>query len=204
MNYLKNLLFGLTLLCLSLPAVAVPIVDYTGGTIQGVLAGARTYGYDFSSSTSLRVTALGIFESLARPLEVVHDLGLWDDSGVLLASTTVSGTDTAVASANPMAQWRFADIAPLVLGAGTYFVGAYYTDDNEDDILLGGAPLISLPSITYGETRFGFGPALARPTMGFGSSSLAGATIMADVIPEPTTLALMGLGLAGLGSRKRK
>ena len=85
------------------PTSANPIIDFTDGRAEPVI-GTVTYGYDFSVLSPVQVTGLGVFESFARLLGASHEVGLWDSTGTLLASATVDGTDTIVASTDALGQ----------------------------------------------------------------------------------------------------
>lgn len=201
----RNLLFliSLTFFLRAPLGVAMPIVDFSGGSDGPIFNGGVTYGYDFTvNSGDFLVTGLGVYESLSRPLQVSHNVGLWNSGGGLLASTTVDSLDSVVASISGTGQWRVSDIASLTLSAGTYYVGASYTTSGEDNILTVAAAS-AVSGITYNSARFNFGAGLNFPSNPF-PTSLVGATVIGASVPVPATLALFGLGLAGLGWSRRK
>src|SRR5512135_2603468 len=51
--------------------------------------GTWTLGYSFSANSPISVVGLGVYDYLGNGLNVAHDVGLWNASGTLLASTTV-------------------------------------------------------------------------------------------------------------------
>ena len=95
-------------------------LDFSPGNIGavGVTSGAETNGYAFQDVTSTSVVALGSWD---YGISGTVSVGLWNSSGVLLASTTVNGTQTPVGSAPRV----FSSISPVALTPGdTYYVGS--------------------------------------------------------------------------------
>jgi len=167
-----------------------------------------TVGTRFETgANSLTVTALG-FEDTG--FGTSHQVGLWTDTGTLLVSTTVAGTDTL------MGQWRFALLKRLVvllpntvyrLGGEVINGGDPFTDDDavgsDGTINFGlNAPLtvmgtainefsvggFSFPGTLSPGSPFRWAPANALFTVEGGAE-----------IPEPSTFVLAFIGLLGLG-----
>ena len=96
------------------------------GTLDGPFAG-YTLGWEFDVTTPITVASVGWFDS-GSGLSASHPVGIYNSSGVLLASETVVADDPLVSSVAPQpgAGFRYHPLAaPLALGVGTYRIGAF-------------------------------------------------------------------------------
>jgi hypothetical protein len=147
-----------------------------------------TLGFEFSPNETISVTDLGsYFPSGATD---AHGVTVFDTSGVILASTTVTGTGTE--------GFDFTPIAPLTLTAGTdYIIGANtVADDWAYPVTFTVDSAINY--IGHVETsRGGVTPCFPGPAAGLPDDF--GANFKFSVVPEPSTWAMMLLGFAGLG-----
>lgn len=81
----------------------------------------ETVGWEFSVGEAIVVTELGYYDYGLDGLLTFHDVGIWDDSGNLLASALLNRGDDATLRGD----YRFVAIDPVVLEPGTaYIVGA--------------------------------------------------------------------------------
>jgi hypothetical protein len=94
-----------------------PIPNSNTGTFGGA-----TFGSSFTTKTACAVTHLGVYDHNQNGLNGNMQVGLWNASGVLLASTTVLRNDSLYRNC------RYHPLAtPLPLAANTrYYIGAYY------------------------------------------------------------------------------
>src|SRR5690348_2078491 len=93
---IEVVLLGASLFGLCHPAAAQnsSAVTFTGGN-PATGGGPQTRGYQFSISGPLLVTGLSYYDEGANGfLETGHPVGLWDQSGTLLAQTTVTNSST--------------------------------------------------------------------------------------------------------------
>jgi len=180
----------------------------------GVVASpaGQNIGWRFDVLSSMTVVGLGWFDDAGDGLVLSHQIGLWDNTGTLLASATVSAGTT-----DPLVgQFRTAGINPLVLAAGMgYTIGGYTTATAAgQDPFYFNAPYTTDPSVAYtGAVYSNFTPSFGRPTQsssavsGFFGPSFSVTPNVPNVsaVPEPATVALVGGGMLvlGLGARRR-
>jgi hypothetical protein len=204
------------------PARAGVIQAYFTADTTGNQAFGGNLGLDFNVNSPITVTALGAFDSGGLGFAPGITVGLFqrlpggdpsnDHTGTLLASLTITGTQGTVSG-----NYRFVDLAtPLVLPAGFYDIEAVgfngtnlnLNENFNDGSLIqtnDGGGLLSF----VGSGRFDGNGTLDYPffttdQQGFNTSShvFGGGSLLytpgGSVVPEPSTLALLGIGTAGL------
>lgn len=170
------------------------------GTVNDGMAGWR-----FTVDDDIYVESLGLFDNDSDGFNASHQVGIWDATGAtLLASTTVQA-GTASAAQGPTIRFgvfRFESIAPLALSAGeSYIIGANYVSD--DQFYYAAFDISSSSSISsITGVRSDAGSGFVAPMLGasnrFGPNFTF--TTAAEPVPEPSTLALFGIGGLGLCS----
>ena len=185
---------------------ADPVVTFnpaTGGSIPTHFN--RSLGWQFNVNTSLTVVGLGWFDNGANGLEVGHTVGIWDPSGALLASVFVPAGTVAPLDG----QFRTVAIAPLVLPVGVgYIVGGEDFETNLERIAFNVTQTVD-SHITYIGAAFSDNSGFTRPTnLSFVTTGgFYGPSFSVNgpaTVPEPTTMLLLGSGLAGIAFKVRK
>lgn len=158
-----------------------------------------TVAFKFVVNEAMEVTALGIVDSGPPGLLGAHDVGLWNESGVLLASTTVPGGETAELSNG----FRFAAIDPLQLTVGrVYFVGAVFDLTSNLDAFVE-APLFTTPQqvtlLDPGWTYSAEGQTLTFPgNFRSGPDAAAANFLFSSPVPDITGSTSLFAGLISL------
>lgn len=104
-----------------------------------------TIGMELEPKADISVTSLGVFDggSDGPGLETSHDVGLWAANGSLLATATITNTDTLQSG------FRYAAVTPVILSAGQkYYLGVYYSNAGDKLVasILNPAPFATLTS----------------------------------------------------------
>jgi hypothetical protein len=187
----------------AVPTPAISITNVIGQTLGNP---PFTLGWTFTVDDSILVTQLGLFDSLQNGLLESHDIGIWDDDGILVAATTIgSGT-----SGELINNFRYVGIDPVTLDSGAYTIGAFFGTGVEPLVFAGTATgFASSPRIVFGSAAFSNQPGLDLPDTPFAGQGYFGPNFIHDdasgtTIPEPGTLVLLASGVAGLGSRLRR
>jgi hypothetical protein len=182
------------MLCVSASRAEVVFTGSGGGSQIGT---GFTYGFRFTPVQDISVTHLGYIDVGQDGLSNPHPVGIWNLSGSLLSSASVttanSTLDGPVMEGN--ARYRFTPIGPLSLDAGTTYVfGASSGAPSPDGWYAGGSNISNAPHLATVSTIGYFNSgSFSYPDLTIGNTYNIGSFI---AVPEPA-----GLGLcAALGT----
>lgn len=161
--------------------------------------------YDFVVGLSdITVTELGVFGCLQDGLAHNYDTIVWDSTGTPVASATVP--QGVVEQFIDGFWYTPLDSPALLYAGGSYVIGTWYPEGG-DGI---GTPTSWDPAGTPHFSEFGANHAcfesasLAFPGEFNGTGPLLGPSFQYDVVPEPSSYALMVCGLAVILLAKRR
>jgi hypothetical protein len=176
-------------------------VDFTSPT--SFTNNAWSLGWSFTVNSPFTVNALGFYDDGKNGLTQSHDVGLWTSGGTLLASATITNGNALTSF------WRFASIAPLALGTGTYVLAG--TTGGENYPLSSPGVTGYHPNITFGSSWYTLSNTLVFPTTtdnapdAYLAVNFIGDTgSPEEVVPEPATMTLLASGLVGLAAKSRR
>ena len=180
-------------------ALATPVHTFTGTPDD--MAGKYTFEQKYTvGAASIAIDKLGIYDYLGNGLAESHLMGLFDNSGNLIYSTTIAaGTGSTLAYG-----FRWIDIASTTFAAGSTF--SLVTQSNLDAHNM--VPGYTLnPQVTSLEGGYVSGAVFNPNLISTSKDNIiwSGNFNIADTkVPEPASLGLMGLGLAALAFRPKK
>jgi hypothetical protein len=196
-SVMSGVAFLLAGLVASVPAQASSLgVDFPSAQDDGALPNTYNLGWSFTANSNVTVVGLGNFFGATFTQD--QQVGLWNSSGVLLASVFVSNSSSLVGNA----PWVFASIAPVQLTAGqTYVVGGQGGADYAGGISNATfAPEITYISDEYANIGSGANSPLVEPTTTENfPDGWFGGNIEISQTPLPSTWTMLIAGFFGLG-----
>jgi hypothetical protein len=210
-------LVGISAVAPSARAAPVAAFAYTGATTETFNGGFTSVGYQFTTSSPLSVSALGIFDHNGTDISAAGwDVGIYttDASHALLTSTTVKSSDATTTPAGGGANvFRYHSLAtPVILPAGTYMLASMDPSGAFDKNATGLSTGAGLGTITIGHATFtGLGMGgqpLAFPDTNFDPNLPGnfGPNFLASAVPEPASITLFlssGVMLVALRRRRK-
>jgi len=196
--------------------VASTSTNTTGTTNFSAPNASQTVGWDFQVREELTINALGIWDDAQDGLNLAHTIGLFELSGTELVSTNIAAGSGALLFENT----RWVEITEIVLHPQiTYSIMADFmcvmpTNGGDRCNVASGGNISYHSSVSQlgwffsdpGETVAGSG-INARDASGTDNGYLGPNFGFIDEftqVPEPSTLFLIGLGLAGIGFCRRR
>lgn len=173
-------------------------IDFTGPT-RDFNNDKWSQGFEFDVDTPFLVQSLGFYDDKKNNLTESHDVGIWDVSGNLLVSGRVDPGDW-------LNSWfRWTNVTPTLLAVGSgYRIAAVTSSENYTWDPTG---FTTDPAITFVTGRYTLSSTLVYPASISNFTGLFGpnfSNLLVPPIPEPASLALLGIGLAGLGFVRRR
>lgn len=170
------------------------------GSISG-----KTFGWSFKVTSPIKVDGIGAWDSGADGIGPAIQAGLWNESGSLLASVTISNASSPEPS-NGNGQWLFENITMQTLQPGTYFTGLTFFDSTP--LAQIGTAFTTIPEVTYlngTRSNAGADSGLLFPNSPF-SVPIFGPTLRVAQASVPEPFTIFGAGTAlGFGTLfKRK
>ena len=188
--------------CIPMTAAAQALQSFSGGSLFATYqADGDTVGWRFSVDRSIIVTHLGFWDG-EQDMTLDHPVGIWDAAGTLLGSNIVS-------PGSPLTgQFRYEEVGPIVLPAGTYNLGAFYSASNPttDGYMTGATNIVMAPGFTMLNTLRdpdGAQTGLVFPSVTSAAGGRFGPNILFTEVPEPTTAAAV-FGLGALAALRRR
>jgi MYXO-CTERM domain-containing protein len=178
------------------------VVDFTDPGTFFNNGNQYVLGFDFVVANTISINGLGYFDSYMNGLTENHDVGLWDSSGTLLASATVTNADG-------LEGWfRYATIGNMTLGAGTYTVAGVA---GSEDYAFNPVGFSTAPGVTFIQSSWDLTNTLLDPSQhdnleGYFGANVRVAGAQDRSVPDASATWLMmvgGLGLVAAIRRRR-
>jgi hypothetical protein len=198
------LLFGLLALSASPARADFAAIEFQNATVD-FNNQSWSLGFKFLAHDNLIVTALGFYDDKGNGLTQSHEVGVFNQSGMLVGAAAVTPSDALTG------HFRYAPIPGLLLQANQVYTIAAVT--GQENYTWAPTGFHTDPRITYLSDEYTPSSTLTFPTNSVGYTNLngagffgpdfliaAGASTNAAHAPEPTSLTLLALGAVGVGA----
>lgn len=194
-----------------LRSVDSPFYTNTNPSWSAFGASVRTWGFSFSPTVNMKITALGHLDIPTIPMSTNRQVGFWTDNGLtgtLLGSVIVTPSSTLVSG------YRYVTLStPINLTAGTFYrIGALETSGSMGAGLTSPGPfywangfildsrISNVVERNNGTATFDY------PSINSNSTVSLNVSAMIAPLPEPGTYLMLGsfLGMALLGVAYKK
>lgn len=205
-------------------AVPMPAIVLDGATnVYDFNGTSYTLGFAFTPVADLQVTSLGFFDFENNGLNESHQVGIWKDSNGEFSAPILVGT-VAIGTTDPLIdnfRYTSALSGTTTLTAGqAYRIGAFISNANQDVVLWNAwntgttatvgyntvnTSLISsdFPNSTVASAANASFVWPNGPQFGGFGPGFFGPNFRAEVLPEPSSLALAALGMLGISAVRR-
>lgn len=202
MKTVRCLVAGMIMLAAGMAQAAISpyaAVDFT--QITNASATNWNLGWWFTPKDDITAGLLGFFDAGRDGLAESHAVGLFDATGTLLRTATVTDSDPwGVLGDGYLFKWHTMDQGPISLVAGENYAVMAVTGNsdaytwNPSDFVENWATFLGS---AYSESGI-----LEAPTLSDGNVGYFGPNI--GVVPEPSTIILLGLGAGALVVLRRR